>query len=102
MSVRTIIMKTFPLNVHALKPCFYVEKLRYAGVEIFFLFFAPKHSSGSNEYPQSMFWSKNKKKYHPIVSKESLYIARASFRNVCSQMYEMPTCKLRHDFPINQ
>ena len=44
---------------------------------IFFLFFAqnidcgymlePPQSGGSNEYPQSMFWSKNKKKkYTPV------------------------------------
>ena len=26
----------------------------------------PPHSDGSNEYPQSMFWSKNKKKSIPL------------------------------------
>ena len=71
------------------------------GIPIF-LIFAPKHRlwvlvrtalpSGSNVYPQSMFWSKKKKeKYQNFsddififyIRKKSLYIAWASFRNVC-------------------
>ena len=60
-----------------------------------FLIFAPKHRlwvhvrrGGSNEYPQSMFRSKNKKKYQNVSAenfkflklKKSLDIAWASFQ----------------------
>ena len=50
---------------------FYIEKLGYEGVYLFFLFLLqnidcgyslePPRRGGSNEYPQSMFWGKNKK-----------------------------------------
>ena len=60
-----------PCNEYPLKPHFYIAKLGYAGVCLFFLFLLQNidcgYSSelprrgGSNEYPQSVFLSKNKK-----------------------------------------
>ena len=49
----------------------------------------PPHRGGSNEYPQSMFWSKNKKKGIPLHTPLLLYksgvqgvfIARTCFPN---------------------
>ena len=38
------IRKTCPWNIYPLKPHFYVVKLRYTGVCIFFLISNPKHS----------------------------------------------------------
>ena len=59
------IRKTCPCNIYPLKPHFYVEKLGYAGVYLFFLFLLqnidcgyslePPRRGGSNLYPQSMF-----------------------------------------------
>ena len=83
---------------------FYIVKLGYAGVYLCFLIFAPKHRlwvlvrtasvrrfrrGGSNVYPQSMFWSQNKKNILTFLLKifnyfnlrNSLYIAWACFRN---------------------
>ena len=37
------IKKTYPCNVNPLEPHFYIAKLGYAGVYLFFLIFAPKH-----------------------------------------------------------
>ena len=54
-----------------LEPHFYIVKLGYPGVYLFFLFLLqnidcgyslePPRRGGSNVYPQSMFWSKNMK-----------------------------------------
>ena len=59
------IMKTCPCNVYPLEPHFYVAKLGYAGVYLFFLFLLQNidcgyslelpRQGGSNVYPQSMF-----------------------------------------------
>ena len=59
------IMKTCPYNVYPLEPHFYIAKLGYAGVYLFFLFLLrnidcgyslePPRRGGSNVYPQSMF-----------------------------------------------
>ena len=38
-----VIKKTCPCNVYPLEPHFYIEKLGYAGANLFFLIFAPKH-----------------------------------------------------------
>ena len=67
----TVIRKTCPCNEYPLKPHFYIVKLGFAGVYLFFLFLLqnidcgyslePPRRGGSNEYPQSMFCSKNKK-----------------------------------------
>ena len=60
-----IIRKTCPCKVYSLKPHFYIVKLGYAGVYLFFLFLLqnidcgyslePPRRGGSNVSPQSMF-----------------------------------------------
>ena len=65
------ITKTCPCKVYPLEPHFYIVKMGYAGVHLFFLFLLqnidcgyslePPRRGGSYEYPQSMFRSKNKK-----------------------------------------
>ena len=57
--------KTSPCNVYPLEPHFYIAKLGYAGVYLFFLFLLknidcgyslePPRQGGSKVYPQSMF-----------------------------------------------
>ena len=59
------IRKTCPCNEYPLKPHFYIAKLGYVGVYLFFLFLLqnidcgyllePPRRGGSNVYPQSMF-----------------------------------------------
>ena len=59
------IRKTCPCNEYPLKPHFYIEKLGFVGVYLFFLFLLqnidcgyslePPRRGGSNVYPQSMF-----------------------------------------------
>ena len=59
------IRKTCPCNVYPLIPHFYIEKLGYGGVYLFFFFLLqnidcgyslePPRQGGSNMYPQSMF-----------------------------------------------
>ena len=40
----------------------------------------PPRRGGSNEYPQSMFWSKNKKNEHTsVVGFKGIYIKRTCF-----------------------
>ena len=85
------ITKTCPCNVYPLEPHFYITKLGYAGVYLFFLFLLqnidcgyslePPRRGGSNVYPQTMFWakiSKNLKFFHRnfqflLVKKISVY-----------------------------
>ena len=65
------IMKTRLYNFDPLKPHFYIVKLGFTGVYIIFHISAqnidcgyslePPHRGGSNEYPQSMFLSRNMK-----------------------------------------
>ena len=60
-----LITKTCPCNVYPLEPHFYIAKLGYARVYLFFLFLLknidcgyslePPRRGGSNVYPQSMF-----------------------------------------------
>ena len=57
--------KTCPCNEYPLNPHFYIVKVGYAGVYLFFLFLLqnidcgyslePPRRGGSNVYPQSMF-----------------------------------------------
>ena len=61
------ITKTCPYNFYPLKPHFYIVKQGFKGVYIIFLFLLkiidcgyslePPLRGGSNEYPQSMFWT---------------------------------------------
>ena len=65
------IRKKCPCNEYPLKPHFYIVKLGYAGVYLFFLFLLqnidcgyslePPRRGGSNVYPQSMFRAKIRK-----------------------------------------
>ena len=65
MSISMYTRKTCPCNVYTLDPHFYIEKLGFAGVYLFFLFLLqnidcgyslePPRRGGSNVYPQSMF-----------------------------------------------
>ena len=62
------ITKTYLYNFDPLKPLFYIVKLGFTGVTLFFLFriknidcwylLEPPRRGGSNEYPQSVFWAK--------------------------------------------
>ena len=62
-----VITKTYLYNVDPLKPHFYIVKLGFTGVDIIFLISAqnidcgyslePPRRGGSNEYPQSVFWT---------------------------------------------
>ena len=62
---KSIIRKTCPCNEYPLKPHFYIVKLGFARVYLFFLFLLqnidcgyslePPRRGGSNVYPQSMF-----------------------------------------------
>ena len=67
----------------------------------FFLIFA-KNIGGSNEYPQSMFWSKNMKNtYTPVnpsffyikVRYKGVYILRTCFPDVLPRKYYVHTCQ---------
>ena len=68
--VRVLIMKTCPCNIQRFFLAVKIENINYK-LLIFFLIFAqniycgytlePPRRGGSNEYPQYMFWSKNKK-----------------------------------------
>ena len=63
--LQAYIRKTCPCSLYPLKPHFYIAKLGYAGVYLFFLFLLqnidcgyslePPRRGGSNVYPQSMF-----------------------------------------------
>ena len=57
-----IISKTCPCNVYSFKPHFYIEKLGYAGVYLFFLFLLQNIDCGySIRVPTIYVLSKNKK-----------------------------------------
>ena len=70
------IRKTCLCDKYPLKPHFYKEKLGFAGVYLSFLFLLqnidcgyslePPRRGGS-EYPQSIFWSKNKKNVKKFI-----------------------------------
>ena len=76
-----------------LKPHFYIAKLGYAGVYLFFLFLLqnidcgyslePPRRGGSNQYPQSMFWSKNKKKYQIFSAENDQFLKLKNISVYC-------------------
>ena len=84
------ITKTCPCNVYPLEPHFYIEKLGFVGVYLFFLFLLqnidcgyslePPRRGGSNVYPQSMFWSKNKKNIQKFLLKLFIFY---NLKNLC-------------------
>ena len=94
---RPYITKTCLYYVDPLQPHFYIAKMGFTGVYINFLISAqnidcgyllePPRRGGSNEYPQSMFLSRNLKKileflskdFHFLVVKFSVYLNRLVF-----------------------
>ena len=77
-SVWVIITKTCLYNFDPFKPHFYIVKLGFTGVYIIFLISAQNidcgyplelpRRGGSNEYPQSMFLSRNMKNIRVFLS----------------------------------
>ena len=75
------IRKTCPCNVYPLEPHFYIAKLGYAGVYLFFLFLIQNIDCGcslelprggcSDLYPQCMFGAKKKKKYQKLFPEKA-------------------------------
>ena len=84
-----IITKTCLYNVYPLKPHFYRVKVGFTGVYINFLISAqnidcgyslePPRRGGSNEYPQSVFLSRNKKKYQIFYLKIFIFFGGKIF-----------------------
>ena len=78
-----IIMKTCLYNLDPLKPHFYIVKLGFTRVYIIFLISAQNIDcgyslelpcrGGSNEYPHSMFLSRNIKKIRIFIRKLSFF-----------------------------
>ena len=68
----TCIMKTYLYNFDPLKPHFYIVKLGFTGVYIFFLFLLQNIDCG---YPQSMFWAEIKKNIRFFLRKLSGFLA---------------------------
>ena len=110
-------MITCPCNVYPLEPRFYIAKLGYAGVYLFFLFllqnidcgysFEPPCRCGSNVYPQSMFRAKIRKisvkncleRKFSFLEQKNFYILHGQiFRN--DLLNEAPTTVIRqsHNF----
>ena len=91
VSSTTSITKTCLYNFDPLKPHFYVVKLGFTGVYVIFLISAenidcgyslePPRRGDSNEYPQSMFLSRNMKKI------SELFIWKFSFLVVIFSVY---------------
>ena len=85
------ITKTYPYNVYPLISHFYIAKMGYAGIYLFFLFLLVNIDCGyvlewsvitSNEYPQSMFSSKNKKNIQIFLMKIFIFNF-LNFENLC-------------------
>ena len=85
------ITKTCLYNFDPLKPHFYIVKLGFTGVDIIFLISAQNidceyslelpRRGGSNEYPQSMFLSRNKKN-NVYPCKPQFYYIKVGFKGV--------------------
>ena len=83
-----IITKTCLYNVDPLKPHFYIVKLGFIGVYIIFHISAqnidcgyslePPRRGGSNEYPQSMFFSRHKKNTRIFIWNFSYFAGKFS------------------------
>ena len=75
--------KTFPYNIYPFEPHFYIAKVAYAGVYLFFLFLLqnidcgyslePPRRGGSNVYPQSMFGAEIRKILKNFLMKFSIF-----------------------------
>ena len=87
--LQKFITKTRLYNFDPLKPQFYTVKLRFTGVYIIFLISAqnidcgyslePPRRGSSNEYPQSMFLSRNKK-YNVYPYNPQFYYIKVTFK----------------------
>ena len=89
----SVIEKTCPRNVYPLRPHFYIAKLGYAGVYLFFLVLLRNIDCeySLERVPTMYVLGKNKKniKIFPVEATSIfLYIARACFRNVWTQFYD--------------
>ena len=69
MTIPTLPYKNLPMQYTEIFSAVKIEKLHQKIFDIFLIFaqnidcgylFEPPHQGGSNRYPQSMFWSKNK------------------------------------------
>ena len=66
----------------------------------------PPQSGGSNEYPQSMLWSKNKKKVYPCkpqlyyikVGCKGVFVTRTCFRDDNTMVLSMTVARLLHKY----
>ena len=102
-AIEIFIMKTRLYNIDPLKPHFYIVKLGFTGVYNISLISAqnidwdslePPHRGGSNEYPQSMFWTEIWKiseflceNFHFLVVKFSVYLNRRVFVKTVLKKY---------------
>ena len=76
------IRKTCPCYVYPLEPHFYIAKLGYAGVYLFFLIFAPKHRLWVLDcVPTIYVLSKNKKNVKQFLLKIFIF---CNLKNHCS------------------
>ena len=87
------IMKTYLYDFDPFKPHFYIVKLGFTGVYNIFLS-AQKHRlwyllelGGSNEYPQSMLLSKNKKNIRILPEFFQFLVVKFSILLECWQEY---------------
>ena len=89
-------MQTCPCNILQYFTAIKKDYFQMKNCNIFFLIFAqkidcgyslePPQCGGSNEYPQSIFWSKNKKKVYP--SKPQFYYIKVG----CKGVFVTRTC----------
>ena len=74
-----VIRKTCPCNVYPLEPHFYIAKLGYAGVYLFFLFLLQNKDCGySLEPPRRQYHPKNKSKISLISMLYLIHFANGS------------------------
>ena len=103
--IKQNIRKTCPCNEFPLKPHFYIEKLGFAGVYLFFLFFAPKHrlwvlvrTASARRFlraPTIYVSSKNKKHIKIFLMKFSIFTGEIFFL-YCMSNIKRTTMKKNH------
>ena len=86
------IMKTCPCNVYPLEPHFYIAKLGYAVVYLFFLFLLQNIDCGySLEPPRQILHFFSAENFQFLKPKKISVIARESFRNGSHQLIDSPS-----------
>ena len=94
------ITKTCLCNVYPREPHFYIAKLRYAGVYLFFLFLLQNIDCGyslepprcgSNLYPEIYVLSNNKKNIKIFLMKFSIFTGEKNLCILHGQVFEMQT-----------